>query len=156
MEETGMPSNLIGISRFESLFRKVANLDVYKSDLQRLNDFIEVNMDDIITVGRDNAIANGRDIIEPWDLPLARGIRRSMEEFDLLDEELEIEPIMRKLVSFPNLGIAYSDEVVSSMPRIIGAITICLAKTFKVLDPGLKNPQPEHWDKAFSIFDMLV
>lgn len=151
-----MPSNLIGISRFESLFRKVADLDVYKSDLKRLNDFIDANINDILTVGRDTAIANARDVIEPWDLPLARGIQRSMEEFDLLDEDLEIEPIMRKLVSFPDLDLAYSDGIVNSMPRIIGAITICLAKTFKVLDPGLKSPQPEHWDKAFSIFDMLV
>jgi len=156
VEETGMRSNLIGVSRFESLFRKVADLDVYKSDLHRLNDFIDANVNDLIVVGRDNAIANARDVIEPWDLPLAKGIQRSMEEFDLLDEELDIEPIMRKLVSLPDLGLAYSDELVSSMPRIIGAITICLAKTFKVLDPELKNPQPEHWEKAFSIFDMLV
>jgi hypothetical protein len=33
---------------------------------------------------------------------------------------------------------------------------VALARTFKIMDPSLKNPQCEHWDKAFRIFDQLL
>ncbi len=42
------------------------------------------------------------------------------------------------------------------LPEIVGAITMRLARTFKVIDPEVKNPRPEHWEAAFQIFHMLL
>jgi exopolyphosphatase/pppGpp-phosphohydrolase len=33
---------------------------------------------------------------------------------------------------------------------------IALARSFKIIDPGLKNPDTEHWERAFRLFDLLI
>jgi hypothetical protein len=34
--------------------------------------------------------------------------------------------------------------------------SLALARTFKIIDPDLKNPQSEHWERSFRIFDLLL
>ncbi|MEA2953078.1 MAG: hypothetical protein QOJ96_2598 [Alphaproteobacteria bacterium] len=31
-----------------------------------------------------------------------------------------------------------------------------LARTFKIIDGDLKNPQTEHWQRCFAHFDLLM
>ncbi|GIX48405.1 MAG: hypothetical protein KatS3mg131_2616 [Candidatus Tectimicrobiota bacterium] len=69
---------------------------------------------------------------------------------------LALSPILEKLAELPALDLAYSDEVEQQLPDLVGALTISLARTFKVLDPELKNPQTSHWERATAIFDMLL
>jgi hypothetical protein len=38
----------------------------------------------------------------------------------------------------------------------VGGLSVALARTFKVLDPDLKNPSSRHWERAFRIFDLLL
>jgi len=33
---------------------------------------------------------------------------------------------------------------------------VALARTFKIIDPALKNPQSEHWERSQRIFDLLL
>jgi hypothetical protein len=33
---------------------------------------------------------------------------------------------------------------------------VALARTFKIIDPRLRRLHGEEWEKAFSIFDLLV
>jgi hypothetical protein len=42
------------------------------------------------------------------------------------------------------------------VPEIAGALSLALARTFKLIDPDLKNPQCEHWERSFRIFDLLL
>lgn len=147
---------LMGVAKFERLFRLAARLDVDKGDLRQLTEFLNQKVYDLLLIGQAVAKANHRDIIEPWDLPITKGLQESIAEFKALDEELELSPILEHLAALPMLDLGYSVETETRLPDLVGALTISLAKTFKILDPDLKNPQTEHWQRAFSIFSMLL
>jgi hypothetical protein len=49
-----------------------------------------------------------------------------------------------------------SDETESRLPDVVGGLSLALARTFKIIDPEVKNPQTEHWERAFSIFNLLL
>lgn len=149
-------AELMAVDRFERLFREAAGLDVDKSDLRRLNDFVNQKTYDLLVIGQAHAGANGRDIIEPWDLPLTKGLQESMHAFERLDTELELAPILEQLARLPTLDLDYSAETRERLPLIVGALTVSLAKTFRVIDPEVKNPDSSHRDRAFEIFSMLL
>jgi hypothetical protein len=33
---------------------------------------------------------------------------------------------------------------------------VALARSFNIFDKDVKNPLPQHWDKAFRMFDLLL
>ena len=145
-----------GVSRFERFFREAAGLDVDKNDLKRYSDFVHDEIHDLLIMGEATAKANVRDVIEPEDLPITKGLQETIEAFDKLNEELELTPILDYLVSRPPLRLEYSAELEAELPRIAGALSLALAKTFKIIDPALKNPASTHWEQAFRIFNLLL
>jgi hypothetical protein len=147
---------LMGISRFERFFRAAASLDVDKDDLRRYNDFVNRKVYDLLLIGQATAKANSRDIIEPWDLPITKGLQESVHEFKRMDEEVELRPILDQLANLPLLDLAYSEETEARLPGIVGGLSLGLARTFKIIDPKVKNPQTEHWERVFQIFDLLL
>ncbi len=149
-------SDIMGVSQFERLFRESASLDVDKSDLKRLSNFLNQKLYDMLVVAQAKAKANHRDIIEPYDLPITKGLQEIIHKFKKMEIGLELQPILEKLASFPQLDLAYSEATQSKLPEIIGGLTVALALAFKTIDPTVKNPQTEHWDKAEAIFNTLL
>ena len=147
---------LMAVNRFERFFREAASLDVDKDDLRRYNDFLNRKLYDLLLIGQATAKANSRDIIEPWDLPLTKGLQESVHDFERMDEEVELRPILEQLAALPPLDLAYSEETEARLPELVGGLSLGLARTFKVIDPALKNPQTKHWERAFQVFDLLL
>jgi hypothetical protein len=69
------PTHVSGVARFERLFRAAAGLDVDKEDIKRYRDFVNRKLYDVLIRGEETAKANGRDLIEPIDLPITKGLR---------------------------------------------------------------------------------
>src|ERR1700716_4415299 len=86
-------SHVISVAKFERFFRIAAGLDVDKQDLKRYSDFINQKIYDLLLRGQAAAKANGRVIIEPFDLPITKGLQESIHEFEKLDEQVELRPI---------------------------------------------------------------
>ncbi len=147
---------IMGISQFERFFRQAASLDVDKSDLKRMSDFLNQKLYDLLIIGVAKAKANGRDVIQVHDLPITKGLQESIHRFRDLEIALELEPILAQLATLPPLDLAYSDEVEAKLPEIVGGLTYALAQSFKIIDPSVKNPVTEHWDRAIAIFDLLL
>ncbi len=147
---------IMGIAKFERLFRVAAQLDVDKDDLKRLSEFVNGKVHDLMRMGVVAARANERDVIRFYDLPITKGLQESIHEFKKLDVELELQPILEQLTGLPQLELDYDEEVRSRLPELVGGITVALARTFKLIDPGLKNPQTEHWERAEAIFNQLL
>lgn len=145
-----------GIPQLERLFRLAAQLDVDKSDLQRYSDFVNQKIYDLLLRAQAIASANGRDIIQPYDLPMTKGLEERIHEFKRMNAEIGLEPILDYLAARPPLDLAYSDETKAALPRIAGGVSVGLAKTFRLLDPDLKNPQAKHWEQAMGIFNLLL
>jgi hypothetical protein len=147
---------VMGVSKFERFFRAAAGLDVDKNDLKRHSDFIDTKIYDLLLIGQAAAKANRRDIVQPPDLPITKGLQESIHEFRRLDEEVELAPLLELLAAQPPLETAISETTRAKLPDIAGGLSVALAKTFKILEPGLKNPRTEHWERAFQIFGRLL
>ena len=146
----------IGVSNFERFFRAAASLDVDKDDLRRYEDFVNRKVRDLLLIGRGAARANGRDVIEPWDLPITKGLQETVHDFRGMDEAAEVRPMLEEIVAIPPQELAYSEETEGRLPEIAGGLSLALARAFKIIEPRLKNPQTEHWERAFRIFDLLL
>jgi hypothetical protein len=148
--------SVIGVAKFERFFRAAAELDVDKNDLKRYSDFVERKLYDLLLIGQATAGANARDVVEPWDLPVTKGLQESMHAFRTLDEEIELEPILGRLTAYPPLDRALSEETEGRLPAVVGGLSVALARTFRVIDPDAKNPQSQHWERVFHVFDQLI
>jgi hypothetical protein len=147
---------VMGVSRFERFFRAAANLDVDKNDLKRYSDFVDQKLYDLLIIGQAKAEANGRDIVEPWDLPITKGLQESIHRFRKLDHNVELKPILEQLAIHPPLDRAATSETEARYPEIIGGLSVALAETFKIMYPEIKNPQTKHWEGVLDIFTLLL
>jgi hypothetical protein len=147
---------VMNVARFERFFRLAAGLDVDKQDLRRYNEFVGRKIYDLMLRGEANAKANDRDVVQPWDLPITKGLQECIHDFGEIDEQVDLQPILQQMAELRGLDLVCSVETEARLPAIAGGLSVALARTFKIIDAGLKNPQGEHWDKAFRIFDLLV
>jgi hypothetical protein len=147
---------VMAVHKFERFFRVAGDLDVDKSDVKRHSDFVCEKLYDLLVVARAVAKANGRDIIQPPDLPVTKGLQECIHDFRRLDEEIELQPILAQLAMWPPLDVTVSQETEARLPDVVGGLSVALARTFKVIDPGVKNPQTAQWERAFRIFGLLV
>ena len=91
----------MGITQFERFFRRTASLDVDKQDLKRYSDFVNHKIYDLLIRGQATAKANGRDIIEPHDLPITKGLRECIHAFAKLEGEIELRAILDHITARP-------------------------------------------------------
>jgi uncharacterized protein DUF1931 len=147
---------VMNVARFERFFRAAGALDVDKADVRRYNDFVAHELYDLLVRGKAAAKTNGRDIIEPADLPITRGLQESIERYREIDGELELQPILDGLADLPPLEYPYSDQTRAELPGIAGGLSVALARSFRIVAPGVKNPQAQHWERAFAVFDLLL
>ena len=149
-------TQVTGVARFERFFRAAAGIDVDKDDLKRCHDFINQKIYDLLLIGQANARANDHDMVQPHDLPITKGLQETIHQFRSLNEDLEMEPILEQLASLPPLDIPADDATQDWLPVIAGGLCVALARTFKIVDPKLVNPQTKHWEQAFRLFDLLL
>ena len=144
-----------GIPVFERFFRSVASIDIDKNDVRRFRDFIDEKIDDIAIAGRNSAKANGRDVIEPQDLPITKGVQERMREFDKLEEADEIRELLRQVVRQPPGDVTFAEDTDQLLPELFGGLSVALARSFGVLDATISNPSTEHWDRVFTLFRLV-
>ncbi|WCM39107.1 DUF1931 family protein [Thermus antranikianii] len=147
---------LMKIAEFEKLFRLAAGVNMDKNDLKRLSDFLRNKIYDLLVVAERQAKYNGRDIILEPDLPLTKGLQETLKEFRAMETTLELRPVLDALASLPPLDLEISEEVRNLLPEIAGALVVAYARVLKELDPGLKNPQAEHHERAERVFNLLL
>ena len=147
---------IMAISEFERLFREAASLDIDKNDLKRLSDFLGKKIYDLLVVAERNAKYNGRDIIYEPDVPVTKGLQETIQEFEKMDVALKLEPVLDHLAGLPPMDLEVSEDVRKLLPKLAGALVVAAARVLKALDPGLKNPQTEHWERMKEVFDQLI
>jgi hypothetical protein len=153
-EGEGM-SRPLGVPVFERFFRSVASIQIDKNDVRRFRDFVDQMIDDIAIAGRNSARWNGRDVIAPQDLPITKGLQERMHEFDKFDEAEEIRQLLRQAVRRPPADLTFAEETEQLLPELFGGLSVALARSFRVIDPKLRNPATEHWERAFDIFTLV-
>jgi uncharacterized protein DUF1931 len=146
----------MSVTKLERFFRAASGIDVDKDDVKRYSDFIHAKLYDLLVMAEATAKANGRDIIQPWDLPITKGLQERIHQFVKLDEAIELQPILDRLAEAPQLDLAIDDDTVQRLPLVAGGLSVALACSFGIIEPRLENPSTEHWRRAFSLFDLLL
>ena len=147
---------IMNVSRFERLFKRAANVDVDKEDLRRYSDFVNHKIYDLLLIGQAHAKAHVRDVILPMDLPIPKGLQECIHAFEDLNEEIELSDVLDQLTRHPMLDLAYSEDLEAELPKVAGGLSVALARSFKIIDPELKNPLTEHWERAFRLLDLIL
>jgi hypothetical protein len=88
---------VMGFTKFERFFRAAGGVTVDRDDVKRYLEFVNDAIYDLLLMGQATAKANARDVIEPWDLPITRGLQESVHGFERIDEEIELRPVLDSL-----------------------------------------------------------
>ncbi|GAA2263024.1 DUF1931 family protein [Kitasatospora cystarginea] len=147
---------VMGVPKFERFFRAAAGLDVHKNDLKRYNDFVDAKLYDLFLIGAANAKANNRDIIEPQDLPVTKGLQESIHAFNKLEEGIELRPLLDQLAARPALGMEAAEDTQQRLPVLAGGLSVTLARALKTIARDTRRPSTDQWDEAFELFDLLI
>ena len=147
---------VMGFTKFERFFRAAGSVSVDREDVKRYLDFVNDAIYDLLIIAQATAKANVRDVIDPWDLPITKGLQESMHEFRRLDEEIELRDILESLAARPPLDVTLDDETQARLPLIFGGISVALARTFRAIDVETKAVHTEEWERAFTVFRLLV
>ena len=145
-----------GTHQIVHFFRAAAELEIDKEDLKRYYDFVDQKIADLLLIAQHTAKSNDRTAVEPRDLPIPKGLQESIHAFEKLDVDIGLERILDKTVPEPSYDLPYSDETEARLPGIAGGLSLALARTFKVIDPKMKHPATEMWERAFAIFNQLL
>ena len=78
-----------------------------------------------------------------------------LPHFPALEKRL-LKDLLDFTAARPPLSLAYSTDTDEQLGTIVGGLSLALARTFKIVDPEVKNPQTLHWDRAFQIFNVLL
>src|ERR1700759_1141541 len=146
----------MGFRKFERLFRAAAGISVDRDDMRAYVDFGNDTIYGLLIIAQATAKANVRDVVNSWDLPITKGLQERMHEFRRFDEEIELRGILESLAARPPLDVTLDDETQARLPLIFGGISVALARTFKTLDQEIKAVHTEEWERAFTVFRLLV
>jgi hypothetical protein len=152
----GATMTVMGVTKFERFFRAAAGLGVDKQDLKRYSDFVNHKIYDLLVRAQATAKANGRDVIDPHDLPITKGLQECIHAFTKLDGEIELKSIVDHITARPPLDLAIRDETEARLAAIAGGLSVALARAFKLINPAIGNPATEDWERATQIFDLLL
>jgi hypothetical protein len=147
---------VMGFTKFERFFRAAGEVSVDRDDLKRYLDFVNDALYDLLIIGQATAKANLRDIIQPWDLPVTKGLQESMHAFERLDEEIELRPVLESLAARPPLDMALDAGTEARLSQLFGAVSVALARTFRLIDADIKAVHTVEWDRAFQLFRQLI
>jgi hypothetical protein len=145
-----------GTHQIEHFFRTAAELDVDKEDIKRYYDFVDRKIADLLLAAQHTAKANDRITVEPRDLPITKGLQESIQAFEKLDLDIGLERILDETTPEPQFDLPYSDETEARLPAIAGGLSLALARTFKIIDPEVKHPATQMWERGFEIFNLLL
>jgi hypothetical protein len=151
-----LPTHVTSVTKFTRFFRVAAALDVDKQDLKRYSDFINRKIQDLLRRGEEIARAHGSEIVRPLHLPITNGLQQCMSEFDIVDEKIELTPVLDYITARPPLTLAYSEEMKRELARVAGGLSVAIARTFKITAPDRKNPQTKDWQRVAELFDLLL
>ena len=153
-------TRIIGLSRLEALYKTFTGLDLDKGRAEAILDIATGKLEDLFTVGLERAYARGSDVVELIDLPITKGLQRTIEEYRrererLNDPRLDLAPILDYLVGrISGLVIGYS--VRSELQDLTAAILLLAGRIIKTIDPKTRKPSKNDIEKARKILDLTL
>lgn len=147
---------IIGFTKLETFFRKVASLDIEKGHVKEITDIVEKKLLDFLVAAERNANLNGRDVIWEADLPITKGMQESMIEVKKLEEEVEVEDVLDYLTTVPPLKYPLAADLEAKLPNLTGAIVLVMARIMKEMETESRRVNHEMIERAGHIMDLTL
>jgi hypothetical protein len=147
---------VMGYNRLKELLRRSAGLDIDRSDFERLTEPVGKKLNDLLVIGVRNAGYNNRDIIMEPDLPLTKGILEHLKDFRRYEESIDLKPILEHLAIYPPLERRLSADVEAMLPELAGTLAMFGGRAIKIIDPDVKNPGSETWERVLRLMEVLL
>jgi hypothetical protein len=147
---------VMGFTKFERFFRAAGSVSVDREDVGAYLNFVDDTIYDFLLIGQAVAKANVRDVIEPWDLPITKGLQESTHAFREMEEGIELQPILESLAARPPLDYELADDTEARLPLVFGGISVVLARSFRLIDAELKAVHTEEWERTFNLMRLLL
>ena len=147
---------IMGYTRMKEFLRRSTGVDLDKSDMDRLTDLIGKKLNDLLVIAVRNASYNNRDIVMEPDLPLTKGILEHIRVFRRYEEEIDLKPILDHLATYPPLERTLSLDVERMLPDLVGTLAMLAGQTMKIIDPEVKNPGSDVWDRVLRLMELLL
>ena len=100
----------------------------------------------MLVTGQTTARENLRDILLPADLPITKGLQQCMHEFQKIDTDIGLLSLLEEMEVVPPTDLALSKETETKLPQVAGGVSVALARTIRILDPGFKAPHSRDWE----------
>ena len=147
---------MAGIPEVKRFFREAGDVDVDKSDIVRFRAFVDEKIDDIAVSARDNARWNNRDVIAPQDLPITKGLQERIREFGKLETAGDMRDWIGQTLRRPPGDVTFGEETEDVLTEVFSGLSVGLARSFRIVDPEVRNPNTGHWERASALFGLLV
>ena len=85
-----------------------------------------------------------------------RGLQEQMRAFSRLDEADELRRLLRESLRRPPEDVTFGEETEDVLVEVFGGISLALARSFRIVDPQVRNPSTDHWDRTFQLFRLLL
>ena len=148
-------ARVVGFKKLEAVFRKAAGIDLDKSKADEIVDIVEKKFHDMLLVAVEKAGYNGRDVIMEPDMPVTKGFEESLRQFKELEEEVDIQDVLKFLEQIPPLKYPISAELEAKLPEYIGALMLIIAKVLKEIGAERK-PSKEDIERTSRILDLTL
>ena len=125
---------------------------------------------DLFDVAEETTLANGRELIRWHDLPLTKGLRRTIQETAAISKAIEVDPAL-VFAGEARVNRAVDELVRADLPRLTTALLVLTSRIVATLEPAnlapderrtlvaRRNPsRPTAWElgRAARVLDLTV
>lgn len=161
---------VLGYLWLHDLIERATGLDLDEQQVTEVTRLANRKLVDLFDVAEETAAANGRTFVLRHDLPLTKGLRRSLEDASQFANGIDAEAILTFLAS-SGVRARVDEGVQSDVPRLTAALLILSSRIIALLEPGSLSPlerlklldrtrdgRPTTWeiDRANRVIDLTL
>jgi hypothetical protein len=132
-------SAVLGFIWLHDLIERATGLDLDEKQVTEVTRLADRKIYDLFDVAEENAAANGRTRILRHDLPLTKGLRRSIEDATRFAGGIDAEAILTFLAS-SGVRARVDEGIQSDVPRLMAALLILSSRIIALLEPKSLSP----------------
>ena len=123
-----------GYGWLHDLLWQAALLDLDEPQLEQAASISRRKLVDLFDVAEETALANGREQIRRHDLPLTKGLRRTIQETAALSWSVEVDPALF-FSAAARVNPAIDEMVRADLPRLSIALLVLTSRITATLEP---------------------
>jgi uncharacterized protein YrrD len=132
-------SAILGYVWLHQFIQQATGLDLYERQVTEVTRRADRKLSDLFDIAEEAAAANGRTFILRHDLPLTKGLRRSIEDTAHLAGGIDAGAILTYLAG-SGLRARVDESVQTDVPRLMAALLVLMGRIVALLEPANMSP----------------